>query len=174
MHWARMQSSSGNMWDMLFFISHMFFALCFKTSFPNRFSNKLILLLHRKLMARPWCFYGVTWSWSTWGWNWVLLLNFAITLRDSNRWNNSWNLLSKNRDDPLEGNRGKRRFTRFQSGLHSRYVDIYYLWHWCQRSNMLTYSTCTHSRWGEKLISQIFSFLWQKTNAKINITRLTF
>lgn len=42
-----------------------------------------------------------------------------------------------------------------------------------QRSNMLTYLTCTHSRWfkhwGEKLTCQIFPFFWQKWT-----TRLTF
>lgn len=70
-----------------------------------------LIVFHRRLMARPWCFYGVTWSWSTWGWNWVLLSNFAITLRDSNWWNSGWNLLSKNTEGPLEGNGGKRRST---------------------------------------------------------------
>lgn len=103
--------------------------ICYKLY--SRCYNGLIVF-HRRLMARPWCFYGVTWSWSTWGWNWVLLSNFAITLRDSNWWNSGWNLPSKITEDPLEGNGGKRRSTQFQSRhqrLQSRFMDIYYPWH---------------------------------------------
>lgn len=119
------------------FLSFFFFWVktCLHSFFRTRFIcfilysryYKELIVFHRRLMARPWCFYEAIWSWSTWGWNWVLLSNFAITLRDSNRWNSVWNT-----EDPLVGNGGKHRSTQIESWhqrLQSRFMDIYYPWH---------------------------------------------
>lgn len=87
------------------FLSYVLYIFQIKTFFHSffrfmrfvlysRYYNGLVVF-HRRLMARLWCFYGVTWSWSIWGWNWVLLSNFAIILRDSNRWNSGRNLSAK-------------------------------------------------------------------------------
>lgn len=142
---------------MIFLTSFNMYNLCF--IFYSRCSNGSIVF-HRRLMARPWCFYGVTWSWSTWGWNWVLLLNFAITLRDSNWWNSGWNLLSKSTEDPLEGNGGKRRSTPETSGkIHGYLLPVT----WMVKG---PYLTCTHPRWfkhwGENWPAKYFLFFVAK------------